>query len=99
MDLLSQLLVYGIPIASLWAIVRYGPVKNRWWRHENPLGCALFLGGIAFMLGLLGTMLLYEDDAYGPLFGLIYSGPVGTLLGLLWGMSRARERRARGDQG
>ena len=93
MDLVIQLLIYAIPFAAVWTAVHYGPVKSRWWRHENPMGCAMFLGGITFALGFFGPMLLYSEANQGPLFGIFYSGPVGTLLGLLWGISRAHRRR------
>ena len=93
MDLLIYLIIYAIPVVSLWVVVHYGPVKSRWWRHENPLGVALFVGGIAFLIGFIGPMIVYPEANQGPLFGVFYGGPVGTLLGLLWGIERARRRR------
>ncbi len=94
MDLLIPLTIYGVPIFSVWAISRYGPVKSRWWRHENPLGFGLFIGSIAFFAGFIGPMLFAPDANQGPLLGILYTGPIGTLVGLLWGVVRAMRRRS-----
>jgi hypothetical protein len=94
MDLLIPLLIYGVPIFAVWAVSRYGPVKSRWWRHENPLGFGLFIGTIAFLAGFLGPMFLAPESAQGPLLGIIYTGPIGTLVGVVWGVMRALRRRS-----
>lgn len=94
MDLLIPLTIYGVPIFSVWAISRYGPVKSRWWRHENPLGFGLFIGSIAFFAGFIGPMLLAPDANQGPLLGILYTGPIGTVVGVLWGVMRAMRRRS-----
>jgi hypothetical protein len=85
-----------LPIASLWLIVRHGPIRNRWWREENPIGFALFVGGIAFLAGFLGPIILAPDANQGPLLGIFYTGPLGTLVGLVWGMLRAERCRKSG---
>ena len=94
MDLLIPFMIYGVPIFSVWAISRYGPVKSRWWRHENPLGFGLFIGAIAFFAGFIGPMLVAPDSPQGPLLGILYTGPAGTVLGILWGIVRAMRRRS-----
>jgi hypothetical protein len=94
MDLLIPFLIYGVPIGSVWAIARYGPLKSRWWRHENPIGFGLFVGAIAFLAGFIGPMLIAPDSNQGPLLGILYSGPIGTLVGVLWGVLRAQRRKA-----
>lgn len=93
MDLLIPLLIYALPIGSVWAVVRHGPVKSRWWRHENPLGFGFFIGTISFLAGFIGPMLVAPDSPQGPLLGILYTGPIGTLVGLLWGILRAMRRR------
>jgi hypothetical protein len=94
MDLLIPFLIYALPIGSVWAISRYGPVRTRWWRHENPLGFGLFVGAIAFLVGFIGPILVLPNNNLGPLIGILYTGPIGTLLGLLWGIIRAVRRRS-----
>ena len=93
MDLLLGLLFPLAPIASLWLIVRHGPIRNRWWRHENPIGFALFVGAIAFLAGFLGPIILAPEANQGPLLGIFYTGPLGTVVGLGWGLLRAGQRR------
>jgi hypothetical protein len=94
MDMLIMLLIYVVPIVSVVAAVRYGPVRSRWWRHENPVGFGLFVGTILFFAGFLGPMILMPDANQGPLIGILYSGPIGTLLGIVWGFLRASRRRS-----
>lgn len=96
MDLILTIALPLVPIASLWAIIRYGPIRTRWWRHENPIGFALFVGGIAFLVGFVGPLLFTPDANQGPLLGIFYTGPVGVLVGLAWGILRAAQRRNSG---
>lgn len=88
------LLIYAVPIASVATVVRYGPVKSRWWRHENPLGFGLFVGGLAFLAGFIGPMILAPSANQGPLLGIFFTGPIGALVGLVWGIVRAMGRRS-----
>jgi drug/metabolite transporter (DMT)-like permease len=90
---LIPLLIYALPIGSVWAIARYGPIRSRWWRHENPLGFGLFIGGVAFLAGFIGPMIFAPSANQGPLLGIIYTGPIGTLVGFVWGFIRAIQRR------
>ena len=94
MDLLIPFLIYGLPIGSVWAVARYGPVQSRWWRHENPVGFGLFVGTIAFLAGFIGPMFVFPDSPQGPLLGILYTGPIGTVVGVLWGILRAMRRRS-----
>jgi hypothetical protein len=93
MNLLFTLAIPLVPIVCLWAIVRYGPVRNPWWHHERPVGFALFVGGIAFLAGFLGPMLLAPHANQGPLLGIFLTGPLGVIVGLVWGLQRAAQRR------
>ena len=99
MDLLIVTLIYAVPIASVVAATRYGPVKSRWWRHENPLGFALFVGSIAFLVGFVGPMIFAPGANQGPLLGIFYTGPIGTLVGFIWGYLRAARRRTASNEG
>lgn len=92
MDFLFQLLFPLGPIVGLWAIVRYGPIQNRWWRRENPVGFALFVGAIAFLIGFVGPMIVTPGANQGPLLGIFVTGPAGLVVGLVWGLLRAARR-------
>ena len=89
-----MLLIYVVPMASVVMALRYGPVRSPWWRHENPTGFGLFVGMILFLAGFIGPMIVAPDANQGPLIGILYTGPIGTLLGLIWGVVRAQRRRA-----
>jgi hypothetical protein len=93
MDLLISLLFPLVPIAAVWGVVRYGPVRSRWWRRERPVGFALFVGGVCFLVGFIGPMIVAPGANQGPLLGMI-TGPLGLVLGLVWGLLRAARRRA-----
>lgn len=96
MDLLLALLFPLFPVVALWVIVRYGPIRSRWWRREHPIGFALFVGGITFLLGFVGPMILTPEANQGPLLGIFITGPAGFCLGLILGLLRASRRRGSG---
>ena len=90
------LIVSLIPLAALWAILRYGPVRSRWWRGERPVGFALFVGAITFVVGFVGPILVTPSANQGPLLGFFFTGPVGLVIGFVWGLIRAARRRGSG---
>ena len=95
MDLLALAIAVVFPLApilSVWAIVRYGPVPSRWRRREHPIGFALFVGAIAFAAGFFGPIVLAPDANQGPLLGIFITGPLGLLVGLVWGVARSARR-------
>jgi len=96
MGSLFSLAASFLPLALLWTIVRYGPIPNRWWRRELPLGFALFVGAIAFLIGFIGPILVTPDANQGPLLGIFITGPAGFCVGLVWGLLRAAQRRKAG---
>lgn len=81
-----------LPIAAAWGIVRYGPVPNKWHRREHPIGFALTVGAAAFLVGFVGPMIFSPGANQGPLLGILITGPAGLVVGLLWGLWRARQR-------
>lgn len=97
MDLLLAMLFPLVPIIALWAIVRYGPIRNRWWRGERPIGFALFVGAITFLLGFVGPIVLTPEANQGPLLGIFITGPAGFFVGLIWGLLRAARRGSKPD--
>jgi hypothetical protein len=57
-------------------------------------GFGLTVGGVAFLVGFIGPMILGGGNQ-GPLLGIFYTGPIGTVVGLVWGLLRAAHRRPR----
>lgn len=92
MEYLAIALFQLIPLAALYAIVRYGPIPNRWRKREHPLGFALFVGLISFLIGFVGPMIVTPGANQGPLLGIFITGPIGVVIGLVWGMVRASRR-------
>lgn len=87
-----RLLFVALPWLILYYAIRRGPIPNRFHKGETVLGAALAVGGIGFVLGFFGPILLAPDANQGPLLGIFYTGPGGVLLGLLWGMIRKVRR-------
>jgi hypothetical protein len=97
MDPIGSLLIFLIPLmpwAAIYMIVRHGPIRNRWWRGENALGFAFFVGAITFSVGFFGPMIVAPGANQGPLLGILYTGPLGLLVGAVWGLFRAAGRRS-----
>lgn len=90
---MDLLLSAGLPIAIVWASVRYGPIPNRWRIREHPGGFAVFFGVVGFALGFFGPLILAPDANQGPLLGIFITGPIGFFGGLAWGLLRAARRR------
>lgn len=93
--MITNLMLLSLPLAPFvvaWGVVRYGPIRNRWWRGENPLGFAALVGAIAFFAGFFGGMIVFPKSNLGPLAGVVYLAPTGFALGLIWGLWRAFRR-------
>ena len=93
MDVLFSLTVPLLPLGSLWGIVRHGPWRNPWHKREHPIGFALAVGAASFLAGFVGPMVLAPHANQGPLLGILITGPLGLLAGLVWGAARAWGRR------
>lgn len=55
---------------------------------NQPIKWALIIGGIGFVLGFFGPMILDPSSGNGPLLGIFITGPGGFALGLLYGFYR-----------
>jgi len=55
---------------------------------------ALMLGGLGFIIGFLGPMILAKDTSQGPLVGIFITAPLGLILGAIGGYSFASRQRA-----
>ena len=77
--------------ATLGAYLVGRPIVARW-----TLGLGAALGGVAFLAGFAGPILLTPDSPQGPLLGIFITGPIGFILGLLLGLAigTVRQRRS-----
>ena len=96
MDFLLSLILPLVPIAAVWAIIRHGPIRTRWWRGERPVGFALCVGAVTFLIGFVGPIIVTPSANQGPLLGIFITGPLGFALGLVWGLVRASRREGSG---
>src|SRR5947199_396451 len=78
---MSSVLLRLVPLVFLagilWAIVRYGPLRSRWWKGEHPAGFALLVGTTTFLAGFVGPIYLTPQSDQGPLLGIFITGPLG----------------------
>ena len=89
-------------LAGRWIWRSLGPVDPDTGKNESGgsvvvasvVTGALLLGGIGFVGGFFGPMLLTPQANQGPLLGLFITGPAGVVLGAvaggIYGMLRAR---------
>ncbi len=49
---------------------------------------AVVLGGLGFCAGFFGPMILSPESNQGPLLGIFITGPVGVVVGAVWGYLR-----------
>lgn len=75
--------------AALGAYLAGHPLVAKW-----ALGLGAAVGGITFLAGFAGPIILTPDSPQGPLLGIFITGPlgfiVGTVVGLVVGISRQR---------
>lgn len=50
---------------------------------------AAIIGGVAFLAGFFGPIIFMPNANQGPLFGIFFTGPIGTLVGTLIGLLAA----------
>jgi len=76
-------------ILLIAVLSRYGAFGDRWrGAVATAVRPALLLGGIGFAAGFFGPMLLKPEANQGPLLGIFITGPIGFLVGLLYGIVR-----------
>jgi len=45
----------------------------------------LIIGSISFILGFIGPLILTPSNNLGPLMGILITGPIGFMVGLIAG--------------
>jgi hypothetical protein len=74
-------------------LLNYGAFGDRWrgtvGRAVRP---ALIVGAIGFAVGFFGPMILKPDANQGPMLGIFITGPLGFLIGLIYGIVREGKR-------
>jgi hypothetical protein len=83
-----------VAFLCLWFALR-GEYKRSRARMLYALMCALIVGGISFLVGFVGPMIIYPQSNQGPLFGIFITGPLGfvagAVIGTIVGFIRTRE--------
>jgi hypothetical protein len=85
-----EILLFILIVAVL---LNYGTFGERWRgivrRAVRP---ALIVGGIGFVAGFFGPMILKPEANQGPMLGIFITGPIGFLLGLIYGIFKELSR-------
>jgi hypothetical protein len=67
-------------------LLNYGTFGDRWRGIvRRALRPALIVGGIGFAAGFFGPMILKPEANQGPMLGIFITGPIGFLVGLIFG--------------
>ncbi len=90
-------------IAALcWWFAARGHIAADRARMKHALVGAVGVGGIAFLAGFFGPIILTPDANQGPLLGIFITGPLGfvagALLGTLYSLMRVRPSALAADQ-
>lgn len=88
----------GLVGARLRSPAAAGGTVARW-----CAGMAALAGGVGFLAGFVGPMLLRPDSPQGPLLGIFFTGPLGAVagaaLGAIIGAVRQGQQAARSSRG
>ena len=86
--------------ALCWWFALRGHIVESRERMRFTVLCGIVLGGVSFILGFIGPIILAPDANQGPLLGIFVTGPAGFVLGVVLGWiylclrSRRRGRTA-----
>lgn len=100
-DLLSAMffLFPGTLAAFCWWFALRGHLTEGRGRMRMALLGGIILGGIGFVAGFLGPIILTPEANQGPLLGIFFTGPLGFVVGCVAGWLYAHMRsRTPGDQ-
>ena len=76
-------------VLVLGVLVLNGNFGERWRLIvRGAMRPAVIVGGIGFLLGFIGPMVLTPGANQGPMLGIFITGPIGFLVGFIWGVGR-----------
>lgn len=75
-----------------WIAARLHNTDSRKLMRSGCLG-GLVIGGIAFLGGFIGPIILMPEANQGPFLGILLTGPLGWLLGTIFGVTREKRRQ------
>lgn len=89
--------------ALCWWFALRGHIAESRERMRFAVLCGIVLGGIGFVIGFIGPLILAPDANQGPLLGIFVTGPAGFVLGVVIGWIyvclRSRRRGETADGG
>ncbi|MEX2530015.1 MAG: hypothetical protein WD960_04515 [Gemmatimonadota bacterium] len=91
----APIVVAIVIVALLALLLMFGTSGPAARIARRIFGPALLLGGLGFVLGFFGPMILAPDANQGPMLGIFITGPMGFVLGLGIGVVRELMDRAR----
>jgi hypothetical protein len=88
------LLLVTISALCWWFTLRGHDPESRAAIHESWRGGWL-VGGVSFAVGFIGPLVIWPGASLGPLLGILFTGPVGFVLGALGAVLLRRVRALR----
>jgi hypothetical protein len=85
------LLLVTISVLCWWFALRGQRPESRAAIHHTWRGGWL-VGGVGFAAGFIGPLVIWPGASLGPLLGILFTGPVGFVLGALGGFLWRRLR-------
>ncbi len=77
-------------VLGVWGRQPEGRIVVRW-----CVGTMVVVGGVSFLAGFVGPMILRPDSPQGPLLGLFFTGPLGAVAGAILGLIIGLVRQGR----
>jgi hypothetical protein len=103
-------IIYGSNLLYvMWGATAFLAAVLCWWfafrghlkwdgvRLRHCVGGGLLIGGIGFLGGFVGPVLLAPGANQGPLLGIFVTGPMGFLIGVLFGAAYGWMRGVESD--
>ena len=59
---------------------------------ENIFQSVILIGGISFAVGFVGPLIFLSSNNLGPLIGIFATGPIGSLVGVIWGIVKSSKK-------
>ncbi len=75
----------AVSFIAWWIFLKYDDNLHRK-RIKHSMLVATIIGGTSFIIGFVGPMIFTPKANQGPLLGILFTGPVGFLLGFILGI-------------